>query len=106
MTPTTYLRFPSQSTFEELMAQAGLAHVAEDGTTSLSLCSHERAIDVIGTIYDPPGEYSTDPITGQLVETSPPVALDGYHINIAGNVPDELKGYIIPAPTTPHRVFF
>lgn len=88
------------------MAQAELIHVAEDGTISLSLSSHERTIDPIGTIYDPPGEYSTDPTTGEPIELSPPVALAGYHVNISGNVPDELKEYIIEAPTTPHRVFF
>jgi hypothetical protein len=105
-TPTTYLKFPSQAIFEELMAQAGLTHVREDGTVSLSLSSHERTIDVIGTIYNPPGEYSTDPATGEPIKLSPPVALVGYHVNISGNVPDELKEYIIDAPTTPHRVFF
>ena len=105
-TTTTYLRFPSQATFEELMGKAKLTYMAEDGTSSLSLCSHERTIDVIGTIYDPPGEWGIDETTGEPIELSPPVPLAGYHVNIAGNVPDELKEYIIEAPTTPHRVFF
>lgn len=104
---TTYLKFPDASAFEAAMSAAGLTYLDEDGTTQLSLCSHTYSIDPIGTIYDPPGEYSADPITGQLIETSPPVALDGYHVNITGNVPDELKEYIIsPPPKTPHRVFF
>jgi len=105
-TAATYLRFPSQTTFEELMAEAGLTHVAEDGTILLSLSSHERTIDVIGTIYDPPGEWGADETTGEPIELSPPVPLAGYHVNIAGNVPDKLKEYIIEAPNTPHRVFF
>lgn len=104
---TTYLKFPDASAFEAAMASAGLTYTAEDGTTQLSLCSHASSVDIIGTIYDPPGEYSANPATGQLTETSPPVALDGYHVNIAGSVPDELKEYIIsPPPSTPYRVFF
>lgn len=54
-------------------------------------------IDIVGTIYSP-GTYDEE---GN--ELTPPVAQEGYHVNVVELTPD-LESYLIE-PNTPSRVF-
>jgi len=38
-------------------------------------------IDIIGLIFEPGTYGPPDPETGEMVEVTPPVALEGWHVN-------------------------
>ena len=78
---TTYLKFPN-----EAAAIAALPQFRVDDAWT----THHGAndIDVIGVIHKPTGE-----------------TLDGWHVNLAGPVPHNLKPFVINPPSAPVRVF-
>jgi hypothetical protein len=78
-------RFTSEFQFLDLAAAEGL--VTEDGT--LITGGHGFAIDVIGTIYEG-GTYDEQ---GEVI--TPPVALDGWHVNAAGIAPEAWDAYLV-----------
>ena len=84
-----FLRFPNKATFLAAVAP----YTDDEGNVSLA------NLDVIGTIYEG-GEYDDE---GNVV--TPPTALPGYHVNLAGEVPHELKSFVIKPPRSPVRVF-
>ena len=90
-----FLRFNSRAQFRALAAAEGL--VATDD--ELITASHTHAIDEIGTIYEG-GEY--DPETGEVI--TPPVALNGWHVNYIGELPDGWDEFLV-TPAEPYRVF-
>ncbi len=61
--------------------------------------SHTHALDVIGPIYRG-GTY--DPDTGEVI--TPPVLLEGWHVNYIGDLPDGWDAYVV-TPEQPVRVF-
>jgi len=100
-----FLKFPDEETFLTKAKEAGLTYTHnETGEPQVTLFTHDYSIDVIGTIYTP-GEYTRDEETGELVEVVAPVALDGYHINMLGVIPESFQEYVIDTPNTPNRVF-
>jgi hypothetical protein len=99
-----FLKFPDKETFLEKAEEAGLTYTDEDGTSHVSKGSHEYSLDEVGVIYTP-GEYTRDEETGEVTVTVEPVALDGYHINMLGTVPENFQEYIIERPNTPNRIF-
>ena len=66
--------------------------------------SPEYNLDIIGEIYSSYGEYEFNE-EGESIQISPPVKIDGYHVNMLGEVPEAFLPYVIERPTTPNRVF-
>jgi len=65
-----------------------------------SYYTHEHSCDVVGTIYNNDGVY--DESTGEII--SEPTAMEGFHVNFIGELPEELQSYTV-TPQTPHRKF-
>lgn len=89
-----YLKFADRAEMETVYRQPS---EDDDGITYPGCF-----IDVVGPIVATPGEYDED---GN--EIAPPVFADGWHVNVAtkGELPVELQGFEIEAPTTPARVW-
>jgi len=94
-----YLRFPDESTGMAALDAAGLFYTDEDGATHPLTASHTHALDVIGPIYTG-GTY--DPDTGEVI--TPPVLLNGWHVNYVGDLPDGWDAYLVE-PKHPSRIF-
>ena len=106
---TTFLKFPDQTTCLTKFSEAGMTFTDEETSKEKIIqASHEYAVDEIGTIYTP-GEYTTDPKTGEVIEVTPPTPIEGWHVNAIfynGGVPESLQAYTIePHPSTPYRLF-
>ena len=91
---TQFLRFPDVDAWAAAAADAGFI----TGDTLLAY-THDRAIDVVGTIARG-GEY--DPETGDVIVA--PTVLAGFHVNYNGDLPDGWEEYVV-APEQPYRVF-
>ena len=72
-----FLRFPDESAWTADATEAGF--ITDD---TLLAYTHDRAIDVVGTIPE----------------------LDGWHVNFAGVLPDGWKEFLV-TPNDPYRVF-
>lgn len=96
---TTYLRFPDETTGMTALDAAGFTTTDEDGNTVVLTASHTHAIDVVGAITIG-GTY--DPETGEVL--TPPVLLDGWHVNMIGELPDDWQQYVV-TPKHPARIF-
>jgi hypothetical protein len=82
-----YLKFSDSEEYQSLLSE-----VADDVKSLLTL-------DEIGTIFQG-GEYAEDG-----TEVSPAVALNGWHVNVLGELPEDWKQYEIQTPNTPTRIF-
>ena len=91
---TQFLRFPNESTWTAAATAAGF--MVDD---TLAAYTHDRAIDVVGTITRG-GEY--DPETGDVIVI--PEVLDGWHVNFAGKLPDGWEQYAVE-PQNPVRIW-
>ena len=91
---TQFLRFPDEYTWLAAAAEAGF--MADD---TLVAYTHDRAIDVVGTITRG-GEY--DPETGDVIVA--PTVLAGFHVNYSGDLPPGWEEFLV-APEQPYRVF-
>jgi hypothetical protein len=89
-----FLRFPNADTWTDAATEAGF--ITDD---TLAAYTHDRAIDVVGTITRG-GEY--DPETGDVIVA--PEVLDGWHVNFAGALPDGWEEYVV-SPEQPVRVW-
>ena len=69
-----------------------------DGNTTVITASHTHALDVVG-IISTGGEYDEE---GKVI--TPPVPLDGWHVNYMGELPEEWEDYVV-TPEQPVRVF-
>jgi hypothetical protein len=89
-----FLRFPNAYAWTAAAIEAGF--ITDD---TLAAYTHDRAIDVVGTITRG-GEY--DPETGDVIVA--PEVLDGWHVNFAGELPDEWEQYVVE-PANPIRTW-
>jgi hypothetical protein len=96
---THYLRFPDEPTGMAALDAAGLTTTNEDGDTVVLTASHTHALDCVGLIYRG-GTF--DPDTGEVL--TPPVLLNGWHVNYVGDLPDGWDAYLVE-PKHPSRVF-
>ena len=87
-------KFSSRAQFRTLAAAEGLL-TADD---ELITASHTHAIDEIGVIYEG-GTYDAEGVV-----ITPPVALDGWHVNYQGELPEGWDEYVVE-PANPYRVF-
>ncbi len=93
------LKFTDQAACVE--AFAPYLNTDTQGNSSFPAYIGTSAVDVIGLIYKPTG--NTTEMDGFVVpETAP---LDGWHVNLSGDCPDDLQAFVIPAPGNPVRVF-
>ena len=91
---TQFLRFPDKSAWLTAAADAGLMV-----DRALAAYTHDRAIDVVGTITRG-GEW--DPETGAVIVA--PTVLAGFHVNYSGTLPETWAEFVVE-PTAPYRVF-
>lgn len=94
-----FLKFTDQAACVEAFApylvtdQAGDSHMPSYIGTS--------AVDVVGVIHKPTGEYTT---TEEGFRIPVMQEIDGYHVNLSGDCPADLEPFAIEV-TTPSRVF-
>lgn len=86
-----YLRFTNEAEANAVLYTAHPAVTDEEGneTAPAYTMPNYANIDVIGTIYEP-----------QIDESTPPVALDGWHVNVL-LMDDEDETPILPFETVP-----
>jgi hypothetical protein len=87
---THYLRFPDQETW---LIAATAAGYRVNQSEVFNYYTHDWAIDDVGIIYNNDGEVIT-----------PPTQMDGWHVNIIGELPQEFNEYLVN-PSSPYRVF-
>ena len=90
---TQFLRFPDEETWTAAASEAGF--IVDD---TLAAYTHDRAIDVVGTITRG-GEYDD-----KGAVTVAPTVLAGFHVNFAGELPEGWDEFVV-TPFNPHRVF-
>ena len=90
---TQFLRFPDEKTWLTAAADAGF--IVDD---ALAAYTHDRAIDVVGTITRG-GEYDDE---GAVIVA--PTVLAGFHVNFAGVLPSGWDEFAV-SPIEPYRVF-
>lgn len=88
---TTFLKFASEA---EAIAALSCYRDADGWIAA----SHSHALDVIGEIVTP----AVLDAEGNVV--TPPVALDGYHVNLRGRLPAGCEANVV-VPTSPTRGF-
>lgn len=89
---TTYLKFTNEAQAQTLMPYA--FDIEQPTPAGLTL-------DLVGTIHKPTGVMLQSEDGMEYPEMA---AIPGYHINVAGNLPDELLPFVL-VPATPTRVF-
>lgn len=94
-----FFRFDDEATGMAALREAGFISVDEDGTERIITASHEHALDVIGLISRG-GEWDAE--TGEAI--TPPVLLEGWHVNYAGPLPEGWEQYAVH-PQSPVRVW-
>ena len=97
-----FFRFPDEAAWVTAAKAAGFYVTVADGEGVESEVLHaytaERAIDVIGTLYNDDGVYDD----GE--EVSAPTAMAGFHVNYSGDLPEGWDAYEV-TPEQPKRVF-
>ena len=74
----------------------------ETGEPMWAQASVTHALDVVGTIYKPTGEFIEDEDGMRSAVMAP---LDGFHVNLAiGELPESLVPFAV-TPAQPSRVF-
>ena len=98
--PGPYFRFTDETAWVTAAKAAGF-YVTDSETESevLQAYTAERAIDVIGTLYNDDGVYDEE---GD--EVSAPTAMTGFHVNYLGDLPEGWGVYEV-TPEQPKRVF-
>lgn len=97
---TTYLKFTDYAAFAE--AFAPFMHHDQNGDPVVPSHIGTSAVDVIGTIWRPTGEFTSIENGNQIPEMA---AIEGFHVNLSGDCPAELEAHLIDAPASPVRVF-
>lgn len=100
MNNTVFLKFNNEEEWRTAALAAGILKI-EDEQEYWSYYTHQWAIDVVGTIYDP-GTYDDD---GN--ELTAPVAHDGFHVNakFLNETPLAFSTRTV-GPATPRRIFY
>ena len=93
---THYLKFES----EEQMNIA-LSDYYDDEDNFLS-GNHEYTFDIVGLIYRATEETETDEEGNEYPVME---AIEGWHVNYLGDLPEALVSYELEEPSTPARVF-
>ena len=97
-TPGPFFKFADEAAWLTAARAAGFMGTDEEGNEILIQYTHNRAVDVVGTITEG-GEWDED--GNEIVA---PTTLPGYHINYRGDLPDGWDAYEV-TPSTPYRRF-
>jgi hypothetical protein len=98
-----HLKFPDQTTATNLFVKTGvwLKYTDEDKKVCYSDAPNYLT-DVIGLIYTPTGKTL---VTKDGVEYPKIVDVGGWHVNMRGQLPAEIKPYQITVTGTLHRIW-
>ena len=96
--PGPFFRFADEAAWLTAARAAGFMGTDEEGNEILVQYTHDRAIDVIGTITEG-GEWDNE--GNEIVA---PTVLSGWHVNYLGDLPTGWESYEV-TPSTPYRVF-
>mgnify|MGYP003133257466 CR=1 FL=1 len=98
--PGPYFRFTDEAAWVTAAKAAGFYVTnAETETEDLLAYTADRAIDVIGTLYNDDAVYDEE---GE--EVTAPTPMDGWHVNYLGDLPDGWETYEVH-PEPPKRIF-
>ena len=101
--PGPYFRFVDETAWVTAAKAAGfyVTVTDEEGVESevLQAYTADRAIDVIGTLYNDDGVYDEE---GEEVTAPTPMA--GWHVNYLGDLPDGWENYEV-TPEQPKRMW-
>ena len=98
--PGPYFRFTDEAAWVTAAKAAGFYVTnAETETEDLLAYTADRAIDVIGTLYNDDAVYDEE---GE--EVTAPTPMDGWHVNYLGNLPEGWEPYEV-YPEPPKRIF-
>lgn len=96
--PGPFFKFVDEAAWLTAARAAGFMGADEEGNEILVQYTHDRAIDVIGTITEG-GEWDDE--GNEIVA---PTVLSGWHVNYLGDLPTGWESYEV-TPSTPYRVF-
>ena len=96
--PGPFFKFADEAAWLTAARAAGFMGTDEEGNEILVQYTHDRAIDVIGTITEG-GEWDDE--GNEIVA---PTVLSGWHVNYLGDLPTGWESYEV-TPSTPYRVF-
>ena len=98
-----FFRFTDEAAWVAAAKAAGfyVTVTDEEGVESevLQAYTADRAVDVIGTLYNDDGVYDEE---GN--EVSAPTTMAGFHVNYLGDLPEGWNAYEV-TPEQPKRVF-
>ena len=77
--PTVFADFYKQDYVTVVDEETGESTQTPDGEKYLVTHTHDYAIDLVGTIYEPTGNMLTDDEGNEYPETAP---VDGWHVNV------------------------
>ena len=98
--PGPYFRFTDEAAWVTVAKAAGFYVTdPETETEVLQAYTADRAIDVIGTLYNDDGVYDEE---GE--EVTAPTPMDGWHVNYLGDLPEGWETYEVH-PEPPKRIF-
>ena len=101
--PGPFFRFADETAWLSAARSAGFMSTVTDdeGTETEVLVAYtaDRAIDVVGTLYNDDAVFDKD---GEL--TTPATAMAGYHVNYQGALPEGWEAFEV-TPENPKRVF-
>lgn len=98
--PGPYFRFTDEAAWVTAAKAAGFYVTnAETETEELLAYTADRAIDVIGTLYNDDAVYDEE---GE--EVTAPTPMDGWHVNYLGDLPEGWETYEV-YPEPPKRIF-
>ena len=98
--PGPFFRFTDEAAWVTSAKAAGFYVTdPETETEVLQAYTVDRAIDVIGTLYNDDGVYDEE---GE--EVTAPTPMDGWHVNYLGDLPEGWKTYEV-YPELPKRIF-
>jgi hypothetical protein len=97
-----HLKFESSDQAKSLLISTG---ILKETRTLLGIPCHivsqSYLLDEIGLIYEPTG---TMLVSEEGVEYPEMTPIKGWHINMRGDLPEELQQYVIVV-NTPHRIW-
>ena len=102
-----FFRFPDETVGMDALRSAGFMTTVTDDegneTEQLLAYTHDRAIDVVGVLYNNDGVYDVDE-NGEDIVVSPPTVMPGWHVNYLGALPEGWEEFEV-TPENPKRVF-
>lgn len=94
-----FLKFTDQAACVEAFAPYLVSDI--QGDAQMPNYIGTSAVDVVGVIHKPTGEYTT---TEEGFRVPVMQVIDGYHVNLSGDCPADLESFLIEV-ANPVRVF-